>query len=217
VRQVFQCEAARLERTARGWRVLDARGAVLSEAAVVVLANAGDATAIAGVSLLPLRPVRGQITRLPEAEGRVLQAPVCGDGYVTPALDGSHCVGATFDEDDTDCTLRPQDHAANLERLQRMLPGFAASCDPAQLNGWAGVRAMSPDRLPLAGPVAGEGNAGLFACVGLGARGLTWSALLGELLASYVNGDPLPVERHVADQLAPGRMTRAARPGEVTA
>ena len=208
VRRVFQREATRLERTPDGWRVLDAGGHVLSEAAVVVLANAGDAMRFDAASVLPLRPVRGQITRLPEGPGHVLRAPVCGDGYVTPAVDGLYCVGATFDEDDFDCTERAADHAANLERLARMLPGFADSHDPATLRGWAGVRAMSPDRLPLAGPMPGDGQAGLFACVGLGARGLTWSALLGELIASYVNGDPLPIERHVAHQLAPGRPMR---------
>lgn len=205
VRRVFQCEATRLESAAAGWRVRDASGRVLSEAPVVVLANARDAKRLSAPSALPLRPVRGQVTRLPQSPGRVLHAPVCGDGYVTPAVDGAHCIGATFDEDDCSRDVRAADHAANLERLERMLPGFAPACDPATLFGWAGVRAMSPDHLPLAGALPGDGQAGLFACVGLGARGLTWSALLGELVASYIAGDPLPVERHVARQCAPGR------------
>jgi tRNA 5-methylaminomethyl-2-thiouridine biosynthesis bifunctional protein len=211
VGRLFGHEAMKLEPVAGGWRVLNGSGQVLSEAAVVVLANARQATRFDTGSALPLRPVRGQVTRLPESDGRMLRAPVCGDGYVTPAVGGSHWIGATFDENDTDCEMRPEDHASNLERLQRMLPEFAPSSDPATLCGWVGVRAMSPDRLPLVGPVPGSGMAGLFACVGLGARGLTWSALLGEVLASQVNGDPLPVERHVADQLLPGRSMREVR------
>ncbi len=207
----FQREAAKLERTTHGWRVLSASGDVLSEAAVVVLANARKATAIEGVSGLSLQPVRGQVTRMPEAAGPVLRAPVCGDGYVTPAVDGSHCIGATFDENETDCNVRRKDHAANVDRLHRMLPGFGGACDPSHLDGWVGIRAMTPDRLPLAGPVA-HGQPGLFACLARGARGLTWSALLGELVASYVNNDPLPLERRVAQQLAPGRTMREVRP-----
>jgi tRNA 5-methylaminomethyl-2-thiouridine biosynthesis bifunctional protein len=211
VRRVFQREATALERTPAGWCVRDASGHVLSEATVVVLANARDAMRFDTASVLPLRPVRGQITRLPEGQGTDLRAPVCGDGYVTPAVDGAHCIGATFDDNDCDCELRPEDHAANLERLERMLPHFAARCDPVTLRGWVGVRAVSPDRLPLVGAVPGDEQVGLFACVGLGARGLTWSALLGELIASCVNGDPLPLERHVADQLAPGRPLREVK------
>ena len=120
--------------------------------------------------------MRGQVTRLPSIAGKALRAPVCGDGYVTPALDGALCLGATFDEDDPDPEVRTSDHAANLERLERMLPGFAPRCDPATLSGWVGFRAMSPDRLPIVGRLSGTANAGLFACVALGARGLTWSA-----------------------------------------
>jgi tRNA 5-methylaminomethyl-2-thiouridine biosynthesis bifunctional protein len=205
LRRVFQREATSLEPAPGGWRVLDACGHVLSEATVVVLANAREAMRLGAQSALPLGPVRGQITRLPQVQGQLLRAPVCGDGYVTPAVDGAHCIGATFEEDNCDCSVRDEDHAANLERLGRMLPDFARDHDSATLGGWAGVRAMTPDRLPLAGPVPGDGQAGLFSCVGLGARGLTWSALLGELVASYVNGDPLPVESHVAQQLLPGR------------
>ena len=212
VRRVYQRAATKLERTAGGWRVLDASEDVLAEAPVVVLANARDAMVFDAGSDLRLRAVRGQITRLPARPGRGLRAPVCGDGYVTPAVDGSHCIGATFDEDDCDCDVRPAQHAANLERLERMLPHFAGACDPATLQGWAGVRAMSADRLPLVGPVPGDAHAGLFTCVGLGARGLTWSALLGELLASQVSGDPAPLERHVAEQLAPGRPLREVKP-----
>jgi tRNA 5-methylaminomethyl-2-thiouridine biosynthesis bifunctional protein len=209
VRRVFGQEAITLESSASGWRVRDARGEVLSEAPVVVLANARDATRLRPV--LSLRPVRGQITRLPERAGEALSAPVCGDGYITPAIDGAHCVGASFDEDDCECDVRTADHAANLARLERMLPGFASVGDPATLPGWVGVRAVSPDRLPFAGAVPGEGEAWLFACVGFGARGLAWSALLGELVASQVDGNPLPVERHVAEQLAPGRPLRGVK------
>ena len=211
VRLRFHREVAKLERTTHGWRVLSASGDVLSEAAVVVLANARKATAIEGVSGLSLQPVRGQVTLMPEAAGRVLRAPVCGDGYVTPAVDGSYCIGATFDENETDCNVRREDHAVNVDRLHRMLPGFGGACDPSHLDGWVGIRAMSPDRLPLAGPLSRDGEPGLFACLALGARGLTWSALLGELVASYVNGDPLPLERRVVQQLAPGRAMRDVR------
>ncbi len=207
VRELYRREALSLQRCGNGWQVLGRDGAVLSEASVVVFANAEEAARFARFAL-PLRAVRGQVTLLPALTGTALRAPVCGDGYVTPALDGTFCVGATFDENDANPDVRSADHAANLDRLERMLPDFAQSFDPTRLAGWVGFRAMSPDRLPIVGPLPGVANAGLFACAALGARGLTCSALAGELIASMVNGDPLPVERHVAEQLALGRFAR---------
>jgi len=209
VRFTYRREAEALHRRAEGWRVLDGEGNVLSDAAVVVLAKAAEAVRFAGTAL-PLRSVRGQVTLLPASADQMLRAPVCGDGYVTPAIDGAFCVGATFDEDDRDSEIRTADHAANLERLERMLPGFARHRHSETLAGWVGMRAVSPDRLPVVGPLHGAEAAGLFACVALGARGITCSALAGELIASLVNRDPLPVERHVADQLVPERFVREA-------
>jgi len=208
---LYRREALSLQRCGNGWQVLSGDGAVLSDAPVVVFANAEEAARFARFAL-PLRAVRGQVTLLPALTGTALRAPVCGDGYVTPALDGTFCVGATFDENDANPDVRSADHAANLDRLERMLPGFARSADLTQLAGWVGFRAMSPDRLPIVGPLPGVANAGLFACAALGARGLTCSALAGELIASMVNGDPLPVERHVAEQLALGRFAREPLP-----
>ena len=46
---------------------------------------------------------------------------------------------------------------------------------------------------------------GLFAATGFGARGLVWASLVGELLASQINGDPLPLERDLVDALDPAR------------
>ena len=40
---------------------------------------------------------------------------------------------------------------------------------------------------------------------GFGARGITWSALMADLLVSRLEGDPLPLERDLVDALDPGR------------
>ncbi|MBX3687734.1 MAG: bifunctional tRNA (5-methylaminomethyl-2-thiouridine)(34)-methyltransferase MnmD/FAD-dependent 5-carboxymethylaminomethyl-2-thiouridine(34) oxidoreductase MnmC, partial [Rhodocyclaceae bacterium] len=81
-----------------------------------------------------------------------------------------------------------------------------------------GFRPASPDRLPMIGAVpTGEKPAGatllehlprhpgLFAVSGFGARGLVWSSLAGELLASLLDGDALPLERDLVDAVDPAR------------
>ena len=40
---------------------------------------------------------------------------------------------------------------------------------------------------------------------GFGARGLVWSSLAGELLASLLDGDALPLERDLVDAVDPAR------------
>ncbi len=130
--------------------------------------------------------------------------PVCRDGFITPAVDGAHCLGATYDASRDD-SPREADHAANLERLERLLPGFGTGLDPAALPGRVGFRAVSPDRLPLAGALPLTGARGLFVCLGLASRGLTWAPLLSEVVACRVTGEPPPMERDVLDWLSPGR------------
>ena len=201
----FGREVASVRRAEGEWEVLDATGMVLGRAPVVILANAQAACALPGCERLPLAAVRGQVSLVPEAPSRRLAMPVCRDGFVTPALGGAHCLGATYDAGCDDAQPREADHAANLERLEQLLPGFGAGLKPSSLRGRVGFRAVTPDRLPLAGALPHAAGEGLFVCLGLGSRGLTWSPLLGEIVACCVTGEPPPIERDVLKWLAPVR------------
>ncbi|HRM70752.1 MAG TPA: bifunctional tRNA (5-methylaminomethyl-2-thiouridine)(34)-methyltransferase MnmD/FAD-dependent 5-carboxymethylaminomethyl-2-thiouridine(34) oxidoreductase MnmC, partial [Thauera phenylacetica] len=46
---------------------------------------------------------------------------------------------------------------------------------------------------------------GLYALSGYGARGLVWSALAAELLASALEGDPAPLECDLLEAVDPAR------------
>ncbi|MBP6637688.1 MAG: FAD-dependent oxidoreductase, partial [Sulfuritalea sp.] len=127
-------------------------------------------------------------------------------GYVTPALDGIRCAGATLQADDLDGESRRADHVENLYRLDMLLPGFAVGVDPATLAGRVSFRPMSPDRLPIVGPLsAGDG---LWIINGFGARGMVFSSICAEQLASQISGEVLPLERDLVDALAPQRFAR---------
>jgi tRNA 5-methylaminomethyl-2-thiouridine biosynthesis bifunctional protein len=104
--------------------------------------------------------------------------------------------------------VRADSHAGNLERLEQMLPGAAAGLDPEKLAGRVAFRAVVPDRLPMVGPM---GN-GMFGAFAYGSRGLLWASLAAEIIASMLEGEPLPVERKLAAAVDPGRFAlRAAR------
>ena len=53
---------------------------------------------------------------------------------------------------------------------------------------------------------------GLYCASAYASRGLVWAALAGEMLASLIEGEPLPLEGDLADALDPARFVlRQAR------
>ncbi len=196
----------RLARGAGGWQLLAADGTPIAEAPLVVLASGIDAKRM--IEGFPLRVGRGQVSHLPEDAVPPFNIVATRLGYVTPAIDGIHCAGATMAPDDTGTDERIADHIENLARLDMTLPGYGAGLDAAGLGGRIGFRPMSPDRLPIVGALEQEG---LWALNGFGARGLVWAALCAELLAAQIAGEPLPVEADLVAAVAPGRFRERAR------
>jgi len=200
----FGLVASAIARTAEHWSVSGPDGQPLARAPVLILANAYDAARMIGADKLPLVQVRGQVSHIPQNTGSRLEIVVCGDGYVAPLAEGGHCVGATFQPDDGGDRIRAEDHAQNLARLHRMLPGFAPQLPVADLDGRAAIRTATPDRLPVCGPATDAGE-DLHIVTGLGARGLIWAPLCAEVLAARLEGEPSPIERSLTEAMQPGR------------
>ena len=123
-------------------------------------------------------------------------------------------MGSTFVRGSTDRTIRADDHAANGDKLRRLLPRAAAALSPlwSQAQAWAGVRCTLPDRFPAVGAVNPETLPGLHVITGLGARGLTLSALCGEVLAAGLHGEPWPLEPALARALLAQRFATRGAP-----
>ncbi|MBI4987051.1 MAG: bifunctional tRNA (5-methylaminomethyl-2-thiouridine)(34)-methyltransferase MnmD/FAD-dependent 5-carboxymethylaminomethyl-2-thiouridine(34) oxidoreductase MnmC [Rhodocyclales bacterium] len=215
VRLVRNAALAEQEAVADGWRLRGADGRELGVASAVVLAHSHGMLGLPQAAQLPLRCFRGQVTHIPSDAAAPPRCVVCRDGYATPPVAGWRCVGASFQRS-RDTAVLAADHAANLARLDDMLPGLVADIDPATLAGRTGLRPVSPDKLPLLGalPVASERAAsieewprhpGLYVASGYGARGLVWSHLMAELLASRLCGEPLPIEADLAIAVDPAR------------
>ena len=125
------------------------------------------------------------------------------------------------------------EHAGNLELLREISADLAERLDtdrldPAQLEGRAAFRCTSPDYLPIVGPLADPAafaetyavlgkdarqvpdspcpwRDGLYVNSGHGSRGLITAPLCGELLAAWLNDEPLPLPRAVAEACHPNR------------
>lgn len=216
-----EVEVARLLRVNGVWQVIDSAGKIRSTAATLVMAT-GTQT-LAQTAGLPILPVRGQVSHLPADTLPKLAHAVCREGYLTPAVDGVHCLGASYSKDDI-AGIRIEEHAENLHRLAAMLPGTETHFVAEQLHGRVGFRATTPDHLPLVGALPDltahppadmrlrtfPRQSGLFGLLGLGSRGLVWAALLAETLASQINGEPLPLSGDQIDALDPARFALRA-------
>ena len=222
-----------LRRTNGQWQAWDGEK-LLAEAPIAVLAGAAEIKRFTYSSDLPLKRIRGQITRLPQtATSRSLNTVVCAEGYVAPARLGEHTLGASFDFNNDDLTPTVAEHAGNLKMLEEISHDLvtrlgADTLQPQLLEGRAAFRCTSPDYLPIVGPLA-DGQAfadaygalskdarktpdtpcpwldGLYVNSGHGSRGLITAPLAGELLAAWLDDEPLPLPRAVAEACHPNR------------
>lgn len=214
----FARKTANLVREGAHWVAVDAAGEHIAAAPVAILAAGTGLTGFPLASAIPVVSARGQVSLLPASEASPPRVVMCRMGYVTPAIDGLRCAGATFAVDDDDNELRSADHQENIGKLEAMLPGYTQDIAADQLDGRVGFRPASPDRLPMIGavPVPGtvaagtpladvERHPGLHVLSGFGARGLVWAALAGELLAAQLNAEPLPLETDLVAAIDPAR------------
>ena len=222
-----------LRREQGHWQAWDGER-LLASAPTVVLAGAADIKRFDFSSDLPLKRIRGQITRLPQTpESQGLSTVVCAEGYVAPARLGEHTLGASFDFNNDDLTPTAAEHAGNLHMLEEISMDLVArlgadTLQPETLEGRAAFRCTSPDYLPIVGPLADrEAFADAYASLGKdarqtpdipcpwlqgvyinsghGSRGLITAPLSGELLAAWLDDEPLPLPRAVAEACHPNR------------
>lgn len=188
----------RVERCGAGWVLRGDAGRVLFEGEAVVLAGGWSGRGLA--PRLPIGAVRGQASWASTAAPEVAFA---WGGYAAPTRNGL-LFGATHDRGDDGSDGREEDHARNLAALASRLPVLAAAVRAAGgIEGRAGVRAATPDRLPLAGRL----DDGLFVLSGLGGRGFMTAPLLAEHVAASAAGAPSPLPGALADLVRPDRFT----------
>ena len=226
-------EALELRKVENQWQAFDGER-LLASAPVVVLAGAAEIKRFAQSAELPLKRIRGQITRLAQTEpSQALATVVCAEGYVAPARLGEHTLGASFDFNSDDLTPTTAEHVGNLAMLEEISTDLVARLHLSQqpvedLQGRAAFRCTSPDYLPIVGPLADREAFlsayaalskdarqvpdiacpwldGLYVNSGHGSRGLITAPLSGELLAAWLDNEPLPLPRSVAEACHPNR------------
>ncbi|MCF6257986.1 MAG: FAD-dependent 5-carboxymethylaminomethyl-2-thiouridine(34) oxidoreductase MnmC [Gammaproteobacteria bacterium] len=212
------------------WTLRDEKQSLVAQSDTVILANASAASNFTQTAFLPLNDARGQISVVSSTESsQKLSCAICHNGYIIPESNGKHVIGASFIAGDDSAESRLEDDRENINRLRKSLPGLFSG-EPSIVDSRAAVRATTPDRLPLVGPVADEAFFaknyhdlhkgrpvekyasaqyldGLYVNTGHGARGLTSAFLTAEVIASQLNDEPLAVSDSIWQALSPSRFT----------
>ena len=185
---------------------------------------------------IPMAGRLGQVDwsdQLPEAD----ENRAFASGHYALRTGTSLLFGATFEAIAVDQIPETSEdaRAENLDALKTMSPDLFEALGSAELRSRASVRATTPDRMPIAGPVfhadtlretltpitkgapvtdALSYNTQQCVLTGLGARGFTFAPLLAETLAAQAFGEPLPLSRKEYEQVSPTRfLIRALRKG----
>lgn len=200
-----------LRKSLQGWELLDASGRVLQVAGQVVLANGREAGPLLARVVSPLlwpvlsgvTAIAGQLSLYPvpgDGGGQVPRCILAGNGYCLPPRNGWGVAGSTYRLGAQDCLADAAGHNDILARLAGWLPqGAIPWLGQGEPRAWAGWRAATRDHLPIVGQVPGMD--GLWLACAYGSRGLSWSALAGDLIAAQIYGEPLPLERELIHRI----------------
>lgn len=206
----------------KGWRLTTDDETAFD---AVVFANAMGAGAFEAGAPLPLSGSLGQIEMFANAPSP--RCAVTFGSYAAPFASGLVC-GATYapwsGEPASPTHANTED---TLAKLAARLPTLAAGLRAEASTPRAAVRCVTPDRIPIAGPLPdwtayraayaglrtgaktdtrpGTLLRGLYTLTGLGSRGLVTAPLAAALIAAEMSGAPAPVDAAIAESLHPAR------------
>ncbi|MDP1658197.1 MAG: FAD-dependent 5-carboxymethylaminomethyl-2-thiouridine(34) oxidoreductase MnmC [Methylotenera sp.] len=197
---------------------------IIDKADLLIIANANEAQNL-GLSLhLKTQAVRGQVSIIAATDAsQKLKSIICSDGYLSPAENNRHCLGATFSTDNMDDAINEEDHLANLFKLKSFSLPLYENLKNKIKDGRVSFRCTSFDYFPLAGELLNNPalkakpprpNAkpeslpwikSLYINIAHGSRGFTSAPFCAELLAQMICQEPLTMNVELASLLNPNR------------
>lgn len=154
---------------------------------------------------LPIIPVRGQITQVKATQlSANVKCNICYEGYFTPAIDGIHTLGATFQPDLDHSRIINQDDQGNIQKLAKTIPGLEIGLEV--VGHRASVRATSRNRFPIVGRVMDQEN--VYISAAHGSYGILSSLLGAHLLADMILDRPRCLPTDVIAALSPQRFKK---------
>jgi tRNA 5-methylaminomethyl-2-thiouridine biosynthesis bifunctional protein len=220
--------AVSLTRDGESWKVLCQDGSHVSAPTIVICA-AYEASQLSPCAWLPLEPIRGQTVLIsPTTASLPLRCVLAFGGYLTPAIDGLHFLGAHYRHSDTNEEPSAHDTDDIIERCNSWLPTVKFSPTHTTYPRVC-FRTSTIDRLPYIGALPDfysmrhEASQyqpgtdlekripirmmeGVYVHLGHGSRGLLSCPLGGEIIARRVFGEELKEFDKAASAVDPARL-----------
>lgn len=209
---------------------------LIVKADIAIIANANNAKSFSQSNHITTQAVHGQVSQLTAtAASHGLKTIVCSNGYLSPAVNHQHSLGATFsiepsylnegnlNQHHNDLALSGNNHQKNLEILKLISEPLYQNLQNNIAGGRVALRCTTPDYFPLVGelldshalktapprPTASTTSLpwlnGLYINVAHGSKGFTSAPLCAELLACLISNAALPIPATLASLLNPNR------------
>lgn len=196
---------SRLVKEKNKWLALDEQNQEITTSEIIIVCSAYSCQQFEQLKFLPIEKVRGQVTHLKgNIKSNSLKHVLCYDGYLTPAIEGVHLLGATFNHGDSRLEVDAAQNINLLQRLHRWLPNFPISKEEI-IESRVGFRTMAKGRLPIIGeiPLNSKNESGLYVSLAHAAKGLLSCNLAGEIIAQQICKEQsfLPIE--ILDAVSP--------------
>ncbi len=158
-----------------------------AEAVVIAAGYPGRRLSPVATELERLRPIRGQIAVLEAPDGGPISGPfVRAHGvYVAPQTGGGVKIGATMEEGEDQALCDAAAISDLVRRAATFTPLLRAPDIASHLRAEVGVRAATPDQLPLIGP---SRRAGIYLACGMRRNGWLFAPLAAEGIGAYLAG-----------------------------
>jgi tRNA 5-methylaminomethyl-2-thiouridine biosynthesis bifunctional protein len=219
---VGNCPVTELQHADGRWHLRGQQGKELGQFETVVLANAMGSAALLGSdirqALTTLQPVHGTLSygNYAQTIPDLPAIPINGVGCFIPHVPGVDAeqwfAGSTFEPDAALAADSRAQHALNMARLRQLMPlhggNWTDLLEQGTVKQWSSTRCVTHDRMPFVGPVETGRDAVVWLCIGMGSRGLSFSALCAELIAARIGGEPLPMESSLSRSLDVDRVRR---------
>ncbi|MCB1143886.1 MAG: bifunctional tRNA (5-methylaminomethyl-2-thiouridine)(34)-methyltransferase MnmD/FAD-dependent 5-carboxymethylaminomethyl-2-thiouridine(34) oxidoreductase MnmC [Leptospiraceae bacterium] len=226
-----ETEISELKKENDRWILIDSEGSSVGNFSDVVIAGAIDSKKFQQTEWLPLREVRGQICLIDKST--LSQGPskpvVFPNGYIIPK-NGKFLVGATYDNYSISEEIRHSDTERILSNLANYIP-LTEFPNTSELYARAGIRATTPDHLPVIGPIPDfdfavenymdlkhrgfradnstfppmEYNRGLYVFTAFGSKALLLAPFLADFLAEIIIRGETHLPISILHQLIPNR------------
>jgi glycine oxidase len=160
-------------------------GEVIRSSRLVVSAGSWSPLLAGLPTKLPIAPARGEVILIETAHSVPL-AIACEDRYFVPRA-GAIVVGSTFEMVGYDPSTTAYGSAALKRAAALLLPDAVARA--TRISSWAGLRPMTPDKLPIVDRDPTDERI-VYAC-GHGKNGLLLAGLTAEIVLDLLGGNRL--------------------------